>query len=80
MRTRLRISTRGVLIMMTITTYNEQERKNTIRNPYYPNIHIHWRILDIPFSMIILDGIEVGLELLDSNNPKEFFLGVWIKD
>jgi hypothetical protein len=51
---------------------HEQERKNTIANPYYPNTDIHRRILDIPFSMIILDGIEVGLELVNSNNPKEF--------
>ena len=59
---------------------HEQERKNIIANPYYPNTDIHRRILDIPFSMIILDGIEVGLELINSNNPKEFFSGVWIKD
>jgi hypothetical protein len=30
--------------------------------------------------MIILDGIEVGLELVNSNNSKEFFAGLWIKD
>lgn len=30
--------------------------------------------------MIIIDGIEVGLELVNANNPKEFLSGVWIKD
>jgi hypothetical protein len=59
---------------------HEQQPKNTIANPYYPNTHIHRRILDIPFTMIILDRIEVGLELLNSNNPKESFSGVWIKN
>jgi hypothetical protein len=57
-----------------------QERKNTIANPYYPNTDIDRRISDVPFSMIILDGIEVGLELVNSNNSKEFFAGLWIKD
>ncbi|MFL6365977.1 MAG: hypothetical protein ACJ719_12345, partial [Nitrososphaeraceae archaeon] len=59
---------------------HQQERKNVISNPYYPNSAIHRRISDIPFSMIILDGNEVGLELVNSNTTKEFFAGVWIKD
>jgi hypothetical protein len=59
---------------------HQQERKNVISNPYYPNSAIHRRISDIPFSMIILDDNEVGLELVNSNNTKEFFAGVWIKD
>lgn len=59
---------------------HQQERKNVISNPYYPNSTIHRRISDIPFSMIILDGNEVGLELVNSNTTKEFFAGVWIKD
>ena len=59
---------------------HQQERKNIIANPYYPNTSIHRRISDIPFSMIILDGNEVGIELVDSNNTKDFFAGVWIKD
>ena len=52
---------------------HEQERKNTLANPYYPNTDRHRRILDIPFSMIILDGIDVGLELVNSNNPRVLF-------
>ena len=52
---------------------HEQERKNTLANPYYPNTDRHRRILDIPFSMIILDGIEVGLELVNSKNPRVLF-------
>jgi hypothetical protein len=66
---------------------HQQERKNVISNPYYPNSAIHRRISDIPFSMVILDGNEVvldgnevGLELVNSNITKEFFAGVWIKD
>ena len=59
---------------------HQQERKNTVANPYYPNTDIHRRISDIPFGMIILDGTEVGVELVNSKNPKEFFAGLWIKD
>jgi DNA-binding PadR family transcriptional regulator len=58
----------------------QQERKNIVSNPYYPNTDIHRRISGLPFSMIILDGSEVGVELVNSNNSKEFFAGVWIKD
>ena len=59
---------------------HEKERKEIISNPYYPNTAIHRRISDLPFSMIILDSNEVGLELVNSTNTKEFFAGVWIKD
>ena len=59
---------------------HQQERRNIVANPYYPNTDIHRRISDLPFSMIILDGSEVGVELVNSNNSKEFFAGVWIKD
>jgi hypothetical protein len=59
---------------------HQQERRNIVANPYYPNTDIHRRISDLPFSMIILDGNEVGVELVNSNNSKEFFAGVWIKD
>jgi hypothetical protein len=59
---------------------HQQERRNIVANPYYPNTDIHRRISDLPFSMVILDGSEVGVELVNSNNSKEFFAGVWIKD
>jgi hypothetical protein len=42
---------------------NNYRRKNTLANPYYPNTDRHRRILDIPFSMIILDSIEVGTRI-----------------
>jgi len=59
---------------------HQQERRNIVANPYYPNTNTHRRISDLPFSMIILDGSEVGVELVNSNNLKEFFAGVWIED
>jgi biotin operon repressor len=59
---------------------HEQESKNVISNPYYPNTAIDRRISDIPFGLVILDSNEVGIELVNSSNTKEFFAGVWIKD
>ena len=30
--------------------------------------------------MIILDSTEVGIELVNSNNPNEFYGGIFIRD
>jgi predicted transcriptional regulator len=57
-----------------------EERKCVIANPWYPNNTVNRRIADIPFGMIILDGREVGIELVSSNNPKEFCGGIFIRD
>jgi hypothetical protein len=65
---------------MPIHDQHQQERKNVISNPYYPNTAIDRWISDIPFGMVILDSNEVGLELVNSSNTKEFFAGVWIND
>src|SRR5205823_10693761 len=53
-----------------------EERKCVIANPWYPDKTINRRIADIPFGMIILDKTEVGIELVNSNNPKEFYGGI----
>ncbi|MFL6404965.1 MAG: hypothetical protein ACJ71M_15980 [Nitrososphaeraceae archaeon] len=57
-----------------------KERKCIVANPWYPDNTINRRIADIPFGMIILDKTEVGIELVNSNNPKEFYGGIFIKD
>jgi hypothetical protein len=57
-----------------------KERKCIVANPWYPDNTIKRRIADIPFGMIILDNSEVGLELVDSNNPNEFCGGIFIRD
>jgi predicted transcriptional regulator len=57
-----------------------KERKCVIANPWYPDKAINRRIADIPFGMIILDKSEVGIELVNSNNPKEFCGGIFIRD
>jgi hypothetical protein len=56
------------------------ERKCVVANPWYPDNSVNRRIADIPFGIIILDKHEVGLELANCNNPKEFFGGIFIRD
>jgi predicted transcriptional regulator len=57
-----------------------EERKCIVANPWYPDNSVNRRIADIPFGMIILDNSEVGIELVNSNNPKEFYGGIFIRD
>ena len=57
-----------------------EERKCVVANPWYPEISVNRRIADIPFGMIIFDSNEVGIELVNSNNPKEFYGGLFIRD
>ena len=57
-----------------------KERKCVIANPWYPDKTINRRIADVPFGVIILDNTEVGIELVNSNNPKEFYGGIFIRD
>ena len=67
-----------------VNNLNEQnpikERKCVIANPWYPDKTINRRIADIPFGIIILDNSEVGIELVNSNNPNEFYGGIFIRD
>ena len=57
-----------------------KERKCVIANPWYPDKTINRRIADVPFGVIILDNTEVGIELVNSNNPKEFYGGIFVRD
>ena len=57
-----------------------EERKCVIANPWYPDSTVNRRIADIPFGIIILDKMETGIELVNSNNTKEFYGGIFIKD
>ena len=57
-----------------------EERKCVVANPWYPDNSVNRRIADIPFGIIILDNSEVGIELVNCNNPKEFYGGIFIRD
>jgi hypothetical protein len=57
---------------------NATERMNVVSNPWYPG-RVHRRISKIPFSMIILDNKEVGLEIVNWNDPRNFYCVMFVK-
>jgi len=57
---------------------NTAEKVNVVSNPWYPG-KVSRRIAKIPFSMIILDGKEVGIEIVNWNEPKNFYGVVFIR-
>ena len=59
---------------------NVIERMNVIGNPWYPNSKIERRIATIPFGMIIIDESQVGIELINHNDPTKFNAGILIRD
>jgi hypothetical protein len=59
---------------------NAAERINVIGNPWYPEKKVNRRICKIPFGMIIIDGKEVGVELIDQTDPKKFNMGILVRD
>ena len=60
---------------------NAIERNNVLTNPWYPNnSNIDRRISSVPYNMLISDSMDVGLELIDWNEPRKFHGVVFIKD
>jgi hypothetical protein len=62
---------------------NSTERTNVVTNPWCQNNNnnnINRRIYRVPYSIIVLDGEEVGVELIDWNEPKKLHGIVFIKD
>jgi hypothetical protein len=59
---------------------NAVERMNVIGNPWYPEKNVNRKICKIPFGVIIIDGKEVGIELVDQTDPKRFNIGILLRD
>jgi hypothetical protein len=59
---------------------NAAERINVIGNPWYPEKNVNRKICKIPFGMIIIDGKEVGIEVIDRTDPKKFNMGILLRD
>jgi len=57
---------------------NTTERIKIVSNPWYPS-KVNRRIAKIPFSMIILDGKEVGIEMVNWNESKNFYGTIFIR-
>ncbi len=56
-----------------------EERINIAANPWY-DINIKRRFTHLPFSIIIIDGKECAIELVDASNPDDFYACILIKD
>lgn len=59
---------------------NSVERINVVANPWYPSKDVERRVTELPFGMIIFDDDIIGIELVNSNSPKEFCGGILIID
>jgi DNA-binding PadR family transcriptional regulator len=60
---------------------NENERIKVIANPWYPNSEgVERRVCNIPFGILVIDGKEAGVELINRNDSQNFFAGIIIRD
>jgi hypothetical protein len=60
---------------------NAEDRIKVISNPWYPEEkNIERKICQIPFGMIIIDGKEIGIELIDQSDPHKFRAGILLRD
>jgi hypothetical protein len=59
---------------------NAAERIKVIGNPWYPEKNVNRKICKIPFGVIIIDGKEVGIEIIDRTGPKKFNMGILLRD
>ncbi len=59
----------------------ENERLTVIGDPWYPNKEgIQRKVMDIPFGLLVVDGKEVGIEIINRNDTQNFFVGLFISD
>ncbi|MFQ5970407.1 MAG: hypothetical protein ACE5J2_07935 [Nitrososphaerales archaeon] len=56
---------------------NAMERAEVAGNPWHPWGSVKRRFTDIPFSFAVIDGREIGIELVDSNDPQSFKAAVF---
>jgi predicted transcriptional regulator len=64
---------------LSLNDKNSSERIKVVSNPWYPG-KVKRRVARIPFSIIVLDGKEVGVEVVDWNEPKKFYGVIFIKE
>ncbi len=58
---------------------HDLERFKMLTDPYYPD-KFDRKIIEVPFSFVVIDGKYVGLELVNSYNPSKFYAGVYVED
>ena len=58
---------------------NDSERTEVVANPFYPS-NIERRYVNTPFSLLVVDNKNVGIEIVDNYNPEKFTLSVHTED
>jgi hypothetical protein len=58
---------------------NSSESIDTITGPWHLK-ETQRRLTTIPCSMIVFDGAEVGIEIVNGNEPTQFYSTIFIKD
>ncbi len=58
---------------------NKKERIDTVSNPFYPS-KVDRRYIETPFSLLLVDEKLVGVEMVDTYNPKNFLMAAFIED
>ena len=64
---------------LSLNDKNSSERIKVVSNPWYPG-KVKRRVARIPFSIIVLDGKDVGVEVVDWNEPKKFYGVIFIRE
>ena len=58
---------------------NESERIQVVANPFYPS-NIERQYAHTPFSLLIVDGKSIGMEIVDNYNPDKFLMSIHTED
>lgn len=58
---------------------NESERIQVVTNPFYPS-SLERQYTNTPFSLVVVDGKDVGMEIVDNYNPGKFLMSVHTED
>ena len=58
---------------------NKTERMTVVANPFYPS-KVERRYVQVPFCLLVVDGMHVGLEIVDNYQPKKFFMSTFSVD
>lgn len=58
---------------------NNKEREKVVSDPYYPS-KIERNYVQIPFCILVVDGKNVGIEMIDVNNSSKFNGAIFVDD
>lgn len=56
------------------------ERIKTVVNPWHPGTKVKRRVTDLPFTFVIIDNHEVGIEIPDVIEPDKFNIAIYVRD